>query len=111
MIIHIEMGDLDATIGAMQQKALYAATSQALDDCNFYVPVRNWFLRNSSYGASDVENGHLVWRTPYARRRYYEPANLSKHPNPNASLRWAEVARDNHLDDWAKIAQKALGKP
>lgn len=37
-----------------------------------YVPILTGVLRDSVYINSDIENGKIVWSTPYARRRYYE---------------------------------------
>ena len=107
-MVRIEMGDLDATIGAMVDAAVEAATEQALADCSIYVPYRYGFLRNSAQTASDIPHGRLVWQTPYARRRYYGEPPLRTR-NPMASLHWAEVAAQNHKDAWAKAAEEALG--
>jgi hypothetical protein len=108
MRVTVDVGGLDARIDAMARRGLWAASEQALTDNNFYIPARDWFLRNSSEGASDTEHGHLVWATPYARRRHYEPANVSRDVNPNATRLWTQVAKRNHLQDWAKAAEKAM---
>ena len=110
MHVRVDMGRTLEHIEDMRKRALYAASEQALTDCNFYVPVRDGFLRGSSETASDVDAGRLVWATPYARRRHYEKANLRLDMNPNASIRWTEKAKQNHLDDWREIAEKAMGK-
>ena len=111
MRVTYDVGAIMPKVELMQKKALRAASEQALFDANFYAPQRYGILIGSSQAASDIDEGHLVWQTPYARRLYYENTNLSQHPNPNASHMWADVARDNHLDDWIKAAERALGKP
>lgn len=69
--------------------------SQAfLDDSNYYLPMDTGDLKRSSIIWSDFDTGHLEWRTPYARRLFYNPQyNFSTDTNPNASGLWAEKAK------------------
>lgn len=89
-------------------KALPAVAAQALADCNLYARDDTGRLIASSYPASDLPNGRLVWQTPYARRVYYTGAPSHKH-NPSASLRWCEKAKALHRHAWAALAAQTLG--
>ena len=66
-MVRIEMGDLDATIGAMVDAAVEAATEQALADCSIYVPYRYGFLRNSAQTASDSPKARAAAASPRLR--------------------------------------------
>ena len=80
-------------------------SSQILRDCNRYCKEDTGLLIASSYIHSDLDNGKLVWQTPYAARQYYEIRTAYKDVNSEASWRWCEVARTNHLERWQRQAQ------
>lgn len=105
--------ELDA--GAILRKAdrgwrrnLPMIADQILADCNRYVRVDQGQLEQSSYTASELDKGRLVWNTPYARRVFYT-GSPSKAVNPNASLRWCEKAKSKHAGEWALMVKKRLG--
>ena len=77
-----------------------------LHDCNKYCKEDTGALMISSYVHSKLDEGKLVWQTPYAARQYYEIRTAYKDVNSNASWRWCEVAKTNHLDRWQKQAQE-----
>ena len=79
--------------------------SQILRDCNLYCKEDTGMLIASSYIHSDLNNGKLVWQTPYAARQYYEIRTAYPDVNSNATWRWCEVAKNNHKNDWARQAQ------
>lgn len=58
-------------------------STQALKDCNYYCKQDQDGLINSSIVHSDLENGVLIWKTPYARKQYYLDS-ACKDKNPNA---------------------------
>lgn len=89
--------------------ALYPLSSQVLSDCNEYVKVDQNILRESSYTASDLKKGRLIWNTPYARRQYYT-GTPNKEKNPNASVQWCEKAFSAYHKDWELLAQKLFTK-
>lgn len=89
--------------------ALYPLSSQILSDCNEYVKVDTNALRESSYTASDLKKGRLVWNTPYAWRQYYT-GTPNKEKNPNASTQWCEKAYFAYRNDWDVLAQKLFTK-
>ena len=98
-----------ARIKAGKMAMVSAAAEQALSHCNYFAKRDQGTLIESSQTASDIENGLLVWNTPYARRQYYTGAP-SLEQNPNASILWCEEAHDHFGQDWEKIAQKAFAK-
>ncbi len=91
------------------QGTLFPLSSQVLADCNEFVKVDTNTLRTSSYTASDLKKGRLVWNTPYARRQYYT-GTPNKEKNPNASIQWCEKAYHTYRKDWASLAQKLFNE-
>lgn len=79
--------------------------SQILRDCNLYCKEDTGMLIMSSYIHSRLKEGLLIWQTPYAARQYYEIRTAHKDVNPNATWRWCEVAKQNHLAEWGRQAQ------
>lgn len=57
---------------------------------------------------SDVQNGTLVWATPYAKRQYYT-GQPSPDKNPNATTMWAHKGYAAHRAEYEQIARKAAG--
>ena len=80
-------------------------SSEILRDCNKYCKEDTGMLIMSSFIHSRLKEGLLIWRTPYAVRQYYEIRMAYKDVNNNASWRWCEVAKQNHLKKWQKQAQ------
>lgn len=80
-------------------------SSQILKDCNLYCKEDTGMLIASSYIHSDLDNGKLVWQTPYAARQYYEIQTAHTDVNGNATWRWCDVAKQRHLADWGRQAQ------
>ena len=103
--ISIDRSRVAARIKAGEMAMVAAVAEQALADCNYFAKRDQGTLIESSQTASDLENGLLVWNTPYARKQYYTGAP-SLDQNPNASILWCEKAHDRFGHDWQKIAQK-----
>ena len=82
-------------------RALPIVAEQMLSDCNTYVRMQDGTLANSAR----VENGgrDITWNTRYAKKVYYT-GTPRRNVNPNASLRWCEVAKRKHSRDWASRA-------
>jgi len=81
-----------------------ALDAQVLKDSNFYIPKDEGTLEASGVIASKIGSGRIEWNTPYAREQYYERPNKSTDTNPNARMKWFEVAKAAYLDLWLKIA-------
>ena len=87
-------------------EGLAMLSSQILTDCNRYCKEdTEGTLIASSMIHSKLDEGKLVWQTPYAARQYYEIQTAHTDINPNASWRWVEVAKQNHKADWQRQAQ------
>ena len=103
--IKISTSEVGAKVQGAWDKALRALSGQVLNDCNQYCKVDQTALRSSSYAHSQLNNGRLIWATPYAKRQYWAiPTALT----PGTSWKWCEVAKSKHKGDWEKIAQKGL---
>ena len=83
-------------------------SGEILNDCNQYCKQDTGALIASSYIHSQLDKGILIWQTPYARRQYYEIRTAYTDMNPNATWRWAEVAKQHHADQWARQAQRLI---
>jgi hypothetical protein len=75
---------------------------QVLEDCNLYCRELTGELIRSSYRASDIKSGRLVWDTPYAKRVYYT-GEARTGVNPQASKLWGEAAKAAHLNEWERL--------
>lgn len=107
MAVRIEINEnsIKAKIDNTWQNGLEMLSSQILRDCNMYCKEDTGMLIMSSYIHSRLKEGLLIWQTPYAARQYYEIPTAYKDVNSNASWRWCEVAKQNHLAEWGRQAQ------
>ena len=87
------------------KSGLEMLSSQILRDCNRYCKEDTGMLIMSSYIHSRLKEGLLIWQTPYAARQYYAIRTAYHDVNPDASWRWCEVAKNNHLERWQRQAQ------
>lgn len=81
---------------------------EILDDCNQYCKEDTGMLIASSYVHSKLDEGLLIWQTPYARRQYWEIRTAYKDTNPQASWKWCEVAKRHHLEQWQRQADALM---
>ena len=91
---------------AFWEQAMPVVAEQELTDCNFYVRMQSGNLADSAKHEKGYREIH--WRTAYAKRVYYT-GTPRKNRNPNASLRWCEVAKRKYSHQWADIATRILG--
>ena len=84
-------------------------TRIVLDDCNKYCKEDTGALIKSSEKATNFEKGEIAWDTPYAHRQYWL-VTAHKTVNPNATWRWADVAKSKHLKKWTRLAQEGFTK-
>lgn len=82
-------------------------TRTILDDCNKYCKEETGALIASSEKATDFKTGKIAWDTPYAHRQYWL-VTAHKTVNPNATWRWADVAKSKHLQKWTRAAQEGF---
>lgn len=102
---NIDESKIQVKMDNIWKNGLEMLSSEILRDCNKYCKEDTGMLIMSSYIHSDLKNGKLVWQTPYAVRQYYAIPTAYHDVNPNATWRWCEVAKNNHLDRWCRQAQ------
>lgn len=84
-------------------------SNEILNDCNQYCKMDTGDLIASSYIHSKLDEGKLIWQTPYARRQYWEIRTaITDNGNPKATWKWCEAAKKAHLKQWERQAQIAL---
>lgn len=126
--VHVNLGNIAGKASKAAKFANYALTQQVLKDSNYYAPIDQGYLRNSSiyFGVdptakNKMGNGQqrvtyskpnqIIWDTPYARRLYYNPQyNFSKDINPNAGGKWFERAQAAYGKQWPGVAQRAVNE-
>jgi len=92
-------------IGNATLRAQKKLDAQALKDCNFYCPMQTGTLQKSAILNTVIGSGKLIWNTPYAHEQYYDRPNKSYDKNPNAMMRWCEVAAAKKMSEWRKIVE------
>ena len=105
VLIKIDPNKCAAKVQGAWDKGLYALSSQILGDCNQYVKVDQHTMESSSYAASQLSEGKLVWDTVYAKRQYWE---IKTSLTPGRSWKWCEKAKIKFKSDWQKLAEKLL---
>lgn len=100
---------LASRLHADADQAQIVLDTQVLKDSNYYVLMDQRYLSSSAIRASEPGSGQVVWDMPYARKRYYTVANISRDSNPNATIKWFEVAKSIHKNEWILISAKAGG--
>jgi len=95
-------------INKMQGKTTKIIANELLKDSNYYAREDTGELIRSSIRASKLEEGELVWDTPYAKMMYYV-GSPSKDTNPNASLLWAQKAADENKEKYQRMIDKLMG--
>lgn len=106
--IQINENSIQAKIDNIWESGLEMLSSQILKDCNMYCKEDTGMLIMSSYIHSRLKEGLLIWQTPYAARQYYEIPTAYHDVNSNATWRWCEVAKQNHLADWGRQAEAIM---
>lgn len=78
-----------------------ALIQRVVFDSNRYVKVDTGDLKRSSLIASDQT---AVWGMPYAKAAYTK-GEPNQSINPEASLRWFEVAKAKRAKQWAELVK------
>ena len=97
-----------ATIDGQKQKANFEMGVQVLIDSNYYCKWDTKTMINSSLINSSDDLTTIQWVTPYAEKQYYLLA-ARKDMNPNATWKWFETAKSNHLRQWIDTSKNVLG--
>lgn len=114
MSVRIDMSGVLGKIDAMKKLAIRATTNQILIDTNPYVPFDTGALMGTSLSNSIIDDGHIEWVTPYAQvlwngTRKGKKLRISKVHHAKATSKWTLVAKQNHVERWRRIAEKAMG--
>ena len=96
--------DLEATTRQVQAPL----DALILQDSNFFCPIKTGALHKSAIINSRLGSGELVWKTPYARRQYYEYSKPPYQPNPNACGKWFEAAKARWLEKWVRFVNERI---
>jgi hypothetical protein len=75
-----------------------------------YVPFRTGTLAQSPAFGMPFGNGILIWRTPYARRLYYNPQYNFTGADliPARGGRWVERAKNDKMNIWEAALQREV---
>ena len=107
--VFINRHDVEVKVENAFKQGMGVLASEILDDCNQYCKMDTGDLIASSYIHSKLDEGKLIWQTPYARRQYWEIRTaITDNGNPKATWKWCEVAKKNHIKQWERQAQIAL---
>lgn len=87
--------------------ALFGLREQAVTDCNFFARQYTGDLKASAHAETKDDELVITYDVPYAAR-VYDKGTPSRDRNPNASLRWCEVAERTFGKSWIKIIEKGL---
>lgn len=90
------------------ERGLPILTEEIMNDCNQYCKEREGALIASALEHSVPKEGKIIWQTPYARRQYWEIRTAYTDKNPQATWKWAEVAKRNHKAQWERQAQRLM---
>lgn len=104
--VDISASKVQVKIDRAWKEALSPLSEEILADCNEYCKEDTGALIQSSLIHSIPWKGWLIWQTPYARRQYWGIVTAHKDRNPNATWKWAEVAKFHFLERWNRLAQK-----
>lgn len=96
--------DLEATTRHVQAPL----DALILQDSNFFCPIKTGTLQKSAIINSKIGNGEIIWRTPYARRQYYDYHKPPYQPNPNACGKWFEAAKARWLEKWVRFVNERI---
>lgn len=90
-------------LATADDRILFIVTSELLKDSNEQgvAPKQDGFLINSSILNSRLEEGLIIYATPYARRRYFEGSITG-------ILMWVDVTALKNKDKYGKILLKLV---
>lgn len=96
------VGDIEAA-----QKWL---DNEILKDCDPYVPVDSFRMRDSGQANTTLGSGKILFRTPYVRPQYYRSDyNHGRDNHPQASAMWFEKAKATRRDHWLRGFKQMAG--
>ncbi len=93
--------------GKLQQQQKYF-DALVLQDSNYFIPIKTHTMEASSQINTRLGSGQIIWRTPYARRQYYDYHKPPYQPNPNACGRWFEAAKARWFEKWVRFVNERI---
>lgn len=88
---------------AMQAAQKYIDNA-VLRGCDPYIPFDTGMLRDSGVSHTKIGSGLVVWRTPYAKARYYKCASKGLR-----GAKWFVRAKADKKSAWLSGVGKILG--
>ena len=99
---------IKADIEAKARQVQAPLDALIMADSNYFCPIKTGTLQKSALINSRLGSGELVWKTPYARRQYYEYSKPPYQPNPNACGKWFEAAKARWLEKWVRFVNERI---
>ena len=106
--ISVNENGIKNNIEEQARKTQAGLDSLILSDSNYFCPIKTGKLQQSAIINSRLGSGELVWRTPYARRLYYEYEKPAHQANPNACAKWFEAAKARWLEKWVRFVNERI---
>ena len=106
--ISVNENGIKNNIEEQARKTQAGLDSLILTDSNYFCPLKTGKLQQSAIINSKIGNGEIIWRTPYARRQYYEYSKSPYQPNPNACGKWFEAAKARWLEQWVRFVNERI---
>ncbi len=99
---------IKADIEAKARQVQAPLDALIMADSNYFCPLKTGKLQQSAIINSRIGSGVLIWRTPYARRQYYDYHKPPYQPNPNACGKWVEAAKARWLEKWVRFVNERI---
>ena len=90
--INFDISHLLSNADIATKEAVAFMAEQVLKDSNKFAPKDDNSLINSSLNNSDLENGLIVWDTPYAQYLYHGVLMVGKNGSP-----WAKAGEKKEV--------------
>lgn len=90
------------------KKVVPIIAEQWYKDSEKYIYIQEKIMYKSAEIYSRFDEGIILYKTPYVRRRYYEGGKGKG--NPEAQPLWLEIAKNRHLKDYIAIYRKVFNE-
>ena len=106
--VNVNHDRVEAKVMGVWKERLPLLANEIMNDTNEYVKRDTGTLIASSLRHSRLEEGLIIWVTPYAKRQYWEIETAYKEKNPKATWRWCEQAKIDCKERWQRQAQRLM---
>ena len=104
----LNSAEIKADLEAKARQVQAPLDALIMADSNYFCPIKTGTLQKSAIINSRLGSGELVWKTPYARRQYYDYHKPPYQPNPNACGKWFEAAKARWLEKWVRFVNERI---